>query len=80
LHHQNNGLENISIFYLLLFNSGAIKSILGRKNIEGVFALPPPTSHLPSYAYDSHCYLEIIHHLVFSKKPFEYYIWFRHQI
>jgi hypothetical protein len=38
LHHQNNKLEIIYIFYLTLFNPP--KLLLGRKNIGG--ALPPP--------------------------------------
>jgi hypothetical protein len=43
LHHPNNPLENIFIFYLPLINSVAKTLLLGRKNIRGGFAhLGPP--------------------------------------
>ena len=38
LHHHNNRLENISIYYLPLFNSVAKNLFLGRKSIGGTFA------------------------------------------
>jgi len=50
LHHQNNHLENIFIFFhfATLLNSAAKKQFLGRKNIGGTFA---PPLHQASYAY-----------------------------
>jgi hypothetical protein len=69
LRHQNNGLENITMFHLLLFNSGAIKSILRQKKILKGHK-PSHILHLQSYAYDRHYYLEIIHNFVFSNKTF----------
>jgi hypothetical protein len=41
LHHSNNGSENISNFYLPLFNSVVKKTILRYKILEG---------YLPSFA------------------------------
>jgi hypothetical protein len=41
LHHPNNHSENIHIFYLPLFKSGAQNLFLGRKNIGEVLAPPP---------------------------------------
>ena len=68
LHHPNNHLENVSIFYLPLFYSVAKKTVLGRKKIEG--ATPPPhepykvtpthveyTLATPSYSYALFCNL-----------------------
>jgi hypothetical protein len=46
LHHQNNRLENISV-YLPLFNSVAKKLSLGRKYIGGAFAPPPSPTPPP---------------------------------
>jgi hypothetical protein len=42
LHHPNTHFENVSIFYLPLFNSVATKTCsYTEKNIGGAFAPPP---------------------------------------
>jgi hypothetical protein len=50
LHHPNNCLENIFIFYLPLLNSVAKKYSQVKKNIGGAFAPLPPPQDTPTAA------------------------------